>query len=269
MEGPKLLRCALGSELVVSDVFVAAGARERAGIAEILERSAAAGAHVLDLRPGVIERISDTVTPQQVLAIVRRPHQGEMPLGEILTGAPSVLVAAGVKDPGNLGALVRAADASGAGAVFVCDGSVDPFNPKVVRSSAGSVINVPVVSGGDSVEALRLLGASGFARLGAVVRGGTAYSDLDLAGKVAFVFGNESTGLSRETAAALDGSVTIPMRGKAESLNVAMAAAVLCFEALRQRSTLRGTPRTGPGHVSRSRSAVAPGPATRTQETSK
>ncbi len=118
-----------------------------------------------------------------------------------------------------------------------CDGSVDVYNPKAVRASAGSLFNVPVVAGGEAVETLERIGGWGLKRLGAVAGRGDSYTSVDLARPTALVLGNEASGLPHALAAGgvLDGEITIPMQGRAESLNVGMAAAVLCFEAARQR----------------------------------
>jgi TrmH family RNA methyltransferase len=111
------------------------------------------------------------------------------------------------------------------------------FNPKTVRASAGALFHVPVVAGGDPAGVLDELGRASLRRLGTAARGGQAYTDVDMTGPVAIVLGNEAHGLSADVAGRLDGSITIPMAGKADSLNVGMAAAVICFEAARQRGS--------------------------------
>ena len=116
---------------------------------------------------------------------------------------------------------------------------LDLYNPKAVRASAGSLFHVPVVDGGDPVEVLGRLGEWGVQRLGAVAGRGSDYTAVDLVGPIALVLGNEASGIPDPVAACLDGEITIPMTGRAESLNVGMAAAVLCFEAARQRRARR------------------------------
>ena len=184
-----------------------------------------------DLAPGVLERIAGTVTPQPVLAVV---GMVDVPLDR-LRGPGPVVVCADVRDPGNLGTVLRSAEAAGAAGVVCCDGTVDVYNPKCVRASAGALFHVPVVAGGAPVNVLAALGTSGWWRLGTAVGAGEAYTTADLAGPVAFVLGNEAGGLPTEVEPALDGHVHIPIEGRAESLNVGMACAVLCFEAARQR----------------------------------
>jgi TrmH family RNA methyltransferase len=146
-----------------------------------------------------------------------------------------------VADPGNLGTLLRSAEASGCAGVVCCGGSVDVYNPKVVRASAGSVLGVPVVRGGgaddepDPVPVLDRLGAAGRRRYGATVQGQPA-TEVDLRPPVALVLGNEARGLPAAVLERVDGRIAVPMAGAGESLNVAMAGTVLLFEAARQRN---------------------------------
>ncbi len=188
----------------------------------------AGGARVYELAPGVVERVASTVTPQPVLAVFPMVDVPSVP-----AGADLVVVMADVRDPGNAGTVLRSADAAGADAVVCCGSTVDPYNPKTVRASAGSLFHVPVVLADDPVDLLEVLGETGFRRLGAVVRGGEDYDGVDWTVPSALVLGNEAHGLP--DGLPLDGLVGIPMAGRAESLNVGMACAVLCFEALRQR----------------------------------
>lgn len=243
-EGAKLLDCALDARASVEAVYVAAGALGSSGVRESVERAIDAGARAFELAPGVLERVACTVTPQPVLAVVRTPEATM----DDLADAQVVIVCVDVRDPGNAGALIRSADASGAGGVVCCGGTVDPFNPKTVRASAGSVLHVPVVTGVDASEALCWLGSRGFTLRGAVAKGGTSYTEVDWSRRSAVVLGNEATGLGASLRQKLDELVTVPMSGSAESLNVAIAGAVICFEALKQRSTLTGVQNPGPVH---------------------
>jgi TrmH family RNA methyltransferase len=236
-EGVKLLDCALDAQAAVESVYVGADALGSPGVRESVERAMAAGARGFELAPGVLERVAVTVTPQPVLAVVRTP---EATLDDV-AGTDLVVVCVDVRDPGNAGALIRSADAAGAGGVVCCDGTVDPFNPKTVRASAGSVLHVPVITGVQADAALGWLAEHGFKLRGAVSEGGVPHSDVDWSRRSALVLGNEATGLEDAVKVRLDELVTVPMSGSAESLNVAIAGAVIFFEALRQRSTLAGT----------------------------
>jgi TrmH family RNA methyltransferase len=183
------------------------------------------------LAADVLERVADTVTPQPVAAIV-----GSVDVDlDALRSSQFVVVCVDVRDPGNLGTVLRVAEASGAGGVICCEGSVDAFSPKTVRASAGSLFHVPVVAGGEPLEVLDRMGRWGVHRVGADAHGGSPYDTVDLTVPTALVLGNEAHGLPPRVGAHLDGTVTIPMIGRTESLNVGMAAAVLCFERARQQ----------------------------------
>ncbi len=157
------------------------------------------------------------------------------------------MVCAEVRDPGNAGTVVRTADAAGAAAVVFADETVDPTNPKAVRASAGSIFHLPIVAGGPATEIVRHLGAVGYTTVASVPRGATAYTAFDWRRPVALVLGNEATGLDPEVAGVVDTAVTVPLSGRAESLNVSAAAAVLCFEARRQRTAAGSTGERGRG----------------------
>jgi len=169
-----------------------------------------------------------------LIALLSDIHANLEALDAVLA-ATLVVVCVDIRDPGNLGTVLRSAEGAGAGGVVCCDGSVDLYNPKVVRASAGSLFHVPVVAGGKPVEVLERLGAAKLQRLGTVAYGGDAPEAVDLRAPVAVTLGNEANGLPAAVDACLDRRVTIPMAGRTESLNVGMAAAVLCFEVARQR----------------------------------
>jgi len=201
-------------------------------VAEAVERATARGVRVFSLGPGVVERVADTATPQPLLAVVRTP----LATLDDLAGATFVVVCVDVRDPGNAGAVIRSADAAGADGVVCCAGTVDPFNPKTVRASAGSVLHLPVVAGEDPSDVLDDLRGRGLECLAAVAHGGTPDTEVDYTAPLALVLGNEAAGLPDVLGDRIDRRVTIAMAGRAESLNVSMAAAVLCFEVLRARS---------------------------------
>lgn len=228
LEGAKVISEALDARAHIEAVYVAAGAVDE----RVARRAFDAGVRVFELAPGVMEHVADTVTPQPVLAVAAYV---DVALDDLVATARSLVVCADVRDPGNAGTVLRSAEASGAGGVVSCDGSVDLYNPKTVRASAGALFHVPVVAGGDPLHVLERIGEAGFRRLGTVARGGTPYTDVDLTGRVALVVGNEAHGLGEAVSSHLDELISIPMEGRSESLNVGMATAVLCFEASRQR----------------------------------
>lgn len=185
--------------------------------------SPVSGAPSFALADGVLERVATTERPQPNLAVVRMPDRPDP-----LPGATFVVVADRLSDPGNLGTILRSAEAAGVDAVALTPGSVDPYNPKTVRASAGALFHVPVVTA--DLDALR---AAGLRLLGASSHQGQAHTTVDWTGRLAVVVGNEAHGLPDD--AAVDGWVRIEHQGRAESLNVAMAATVLVFEAARSR----------------------------------
>lgn len=227
VEGPQLVEEAIRSGARLEGVYVAPEGLDEPVVAQAEQ----AGVRVFPLGKGVIDRVSDTVTPQPVLAVATQP---DPPL-DALRGAGAVVVCVDVRDPGNLGTVLRTAEAAGMDGVICTEGTVDAYNPKSVRASAGSVFNVAVVAGGEPVEVLEQLAAWGMRRLGTTPATGVPYHDADFTGRLAIVLGNEAHGLAGPTADRIDEWVTIPMAGRAESLNVGMAAAVLCFEAARRR----------------------------------
>ena len=233
VEGAELLSVAIAAGADIEAVYVAPEGVDNPSVVEVTTRVLDGGGRVFDLAPGVMERIASTVTPQPLLAVVSYAPAGF----DRLDGATLVVVCVDVRDPGNLGTVIRTADAAGVNAVICCDGTVDPTNPKTVRSTAGSLFHVPVIEGGTTTETLEALTSRGFTTVATVVRDGIDYTEFDWNRPVALVLGNEAAGLDEALTGALDGGVTIPMAGRAESLNVGVSAAVLCFEALRQRRT--------------------------------
>jgi TrmH family RNA methyltransferase len=179
---------------------------------------------VSTLAPGVAERISDLESPPGTFAVVRRRAADP----GMLAAASLVVVAHGIAEPGNLGTIIRSAEAAGADAVVVTPGTVDETNPKVVRAAAGASFYVPVIG-----CALADVSAAGLRLIGSSSHRGVAHTAADWRGRIAIVAGNESAGLDGEVA--IDEWVRIEHRGRAESLNVAMATTVLCFEAVRAR----------------------------------
>lgn len=229
-EGSKVLGEALAAGAPVEAVFVAPDGRDDPVLAAAYDR----GVRVHELAAGVLERVAGTVTPQPLLGVV---GYIDVALQELRPRADTglVVICVDLRDPGNAGTVLRSAEAAGASGVVFCDGTVDVYNPKTVRASAGSVFHVPVVAGGSPGEVLDEVASWGVRRLATVARDGVPYDSVDLRQPVAIVLGNEANGLPADVDSHIDVPVTIPMVGRSESLNVGMAAAVLCFEAARQR----------------------------------
>jgi TrmH family RNA methyltransferase len=220
LEGRKLVRAALASGVDVERALVARG-RADEEVRDLESR----GIEVLEASERTFQSVSSVRSPEGILAVALRPSQpaSGLPAGGI------VVVSAGIQDPGNLGALARIAEAAGAGALVILKGSADPFSPKALRGSMGSLLRVPVFEM-DDVAPLRVRGF----RLAALVpRGGVDYREADWTPPIALLVGREASGLDEAAVEASDMRVTIPMRGEVESLNVATAAALVLYEAVR------------------------------------
>ncbi len=220
-EGPHLLEEALASRCEIGDVFAAASAQDRAP----------AGVPLTVLPDALFRSIASTETSQGLLALVRAP---EWPLERLFAGQALVVVVDGVQDPGNLGAIFRAAEAFAATGVILVKGTVDPHNPKAVRASAGSLFRMPLATGFEPAAALEALAAHSLAVFAALPGGGASASESDLRQPCALLIGSEGAGIGVELRAGAK-PLTIPVRG-VESLNAAMAAGILLYEARRQRS---------------------------------
>ena len=236
-EGPQAVREAVARPGTVVELFATRDAADRHP--EILAAAGAAGAPVHLVNGEVMSAISQTVTPQGLVAVCSLLDR---PLAELLAPGPRlVAVLAHARDPGNAGTVIRAADAAGAAGVLLTGDSVDPYNGKCVRASAGSLFHLPVCVG-DRVEGdLPALRAAG---LRVIAADGHADLDLDdatdsglLDGPTAWVFGNEAWGLPEPTRALADAVVKVPIHGRAESLNLATAAAVCLYASARAHRT--------------------------------
>jgi len=183
----------------------------------------------------VFRAISDTVTPQGILAIVKRKEHGF----EFLDGVaqPFILLCEDMQDPGNLGTLLRTADAAGCDCIVLTKGSVDVYNPKVLRATAGSVFHIPVIERVEIADVISQLQERGIRVLAGVPTGGNPAHKINLAPPCAIMIGNEGRGLSCEALEFADEAICIPMPGRTESLNASTAAAMLIYEAVRQQHT--------------------------------
>ncbi|MER6333606.1 TrmH family RNA methyltransferase [Streptomyces sp. NPDC001034] len=243
-EGPQAVREAAahedGGRATLVELFATVEAAER--YADIVGEARAVGARVHLASEEVVADISTTVTPQGLVGVCRFV---DTPFEDILAARPRlVAVLAHVRDPGNAGTVLRCADAAGAEAVVLTDASVDLYNPKAVRASVGSLFHLPVAVGVPVEQAIERLKAAGVRILAA---DGAGDRDLDeeldkgtMGGPTAWVFGNEAWGLPEETRALADAVVRVPIHGKAESLNLATAAAVCLYASARAQRARGG-----------------------------
>lgn len=231
VEGPQGVREAVAwrPDLVV-DVYVDESGRERCG--DIVDAAVEAGLYVHDVSAEVLAQMCDTPSPQGIVAVVAHPG---CTLDEVLAGEPRLIVLlASVRDPGNAGTVLRGADAMGADAVIFGEASVELTNPKVVRSTVGSLFHLPVVTDAPVAETLARLREAGVVSYAADGGGPLAIGDADLTRPHVWVMGNEAWGLPEELKDACDEVVSIPLR-RAESLNLAMAATICMYASAAAR----------------------------------
>jgi TrmH family RNA methyltransferase len=210
-------------------------ARDERG-ARLLDALRRGGTRTALVNEAVFSSVSDTKTPQGVVLLAARPDTGP---GALLTSAnttPLIVVLHRVNNPSNAGAILRAAEAAGATAAVLTEGSADIFSPKALRGAMGSSLRLPLWTGARFGEAVRWCKERGVKTVCTDLRAERAHTEVDWAGPAALILGEEAAGLAPEEAAAADEALRIPMRPPVESLNVAVAAAVVLYEAARQRA---------------------------------
>ena len=228
-EGLRTVEEAVASKQVESIFYTAIeDDRTRA----VLEEAAAQQVKLTCVSDAVLKKIADTETPQGIIAVCRMQATA---LEDVLASGKMLLVLDRVGDPGNVGTMLRTADAAGIGGLVLLKGSVDIYAPKTVRSSMGSLFHVPVLAGVGESEFIESAHNAGYELLVTCLDGADNLYEADLHGRLAFVMGNEANGVSAGLLAAADKRVFIPMAGRAESFNVSMAAGIVMFEALRRR----------------------------------
>ncbi len=236
-EGPQAVREALRRPGVLAELFVTSQGAGRHP--ELTAQAARSGVAVHEVSGEVMAELAQTVTPQGMLGVCRFV---DVPLSALLADRQRaslqlVTVLANVRDPGNAGTVMRTSDAAGADGVIFAAASVDPYNSKCVRSSAGSLFHVPVVAGAplaESISGLREAGLQVLAADGGASRFLDAPDGPDLTLPTAWLFGNEAWGLPEDLLALADDVVAVPIYGQAESLNLAAAAAVCLYASARQ-----------------------------------
>jgi TrmH family RNA methyltransferase len=238
VEGYREILRALDNSLAPAELFFCRSLFTGRNEQTVLDRCVAAGARLFECSEPVFRKLAYRDRPEGLLAVM---PQVRVPLGSLkLPVNPLLVVAESVEKPGNLGTILRTADAAGVNAVIVCDPCTDINNPNVVRSSIGTLFSLPVVET-TTGEALAWLKSHGIRILCSTPHTDRLLTDTDLTGPVAIVLGSEQYGASGSLMESSDMKVRIPMMGQADSLNVASAAAVILFEALRQRSPARSS----------------------------
>jgi RNA methyltransferase, TrmH family len=237
LEGPDLVSSALAATTEVEAIYFDEAYVGSDEVKRVIDAASVRSVRMFQLAPGVLERVADATTPQPVIASVRLPVVEVESIGT----DGLVLVLHDVRDPGNAGTLIRSADAAGVSGVVFTGQSVDPFNPKTLRATAGSVFHVPVAV--SELEAtLALFERRGAQILATVVRGGVDHRSVDFTKPTVVVIGNEAQGLDDDVIARCGGAITIEMSGRSESLNAGVAGSLVAFESMWQRRSTNASP---------------------------
>jgi len=239
IEGRRTIETALEAGVDIREVFFTDRFGSQSECRAILSRLGKKGSKIFAVADHVLTKITDTETPQGVAAVVSYEIYSldNFPAQK----SPLYAVAGGIQEPGNLGTIIRTADAAGAAAVIILEGTCDVFMPKVIRATAGSIFHIPIAQAAEG-HFLKWLRRRKVLLAAASADAAMSLFDAKLTSPVAFVFGNEAHGVSKAIKDAADLSLKIPIYGKAESLNVATAAAVCLYEAARQRRAKQTNP---------------------------
>jgi RNA methyltransferase, TrmH family len=236
LDGPHLVTDALAADLSIETVAFTARASSAPEAARLIERLSMTPAELVQVTDSMMAAMSPVSSPSGIVAIAARPVSS---LDRVLAAAPALVVSAvDVQEPGNVGAVVRAAEAGGATGAIFCGASADPFGWKALRGSMGSALRLPVASDLPLEHALAAARAAGLRVVATVPHGGEPPEAIDWREPTLLLFGGEGPGLSDDVLAAADARVSIPMRPPVESLNVAVAAALLVYEAARRRGSI-------------------------------
>ncbi|SDF23703.1 TrmH family RNA methyltransferase [Sporolituus thermophilus] len=233
VEGIRLVEEAAGSAWRPAICFYTEKAAAAKRVQSTLEILAAKGCRIVEVSDNVYTKITDTDQPQGILCVMEKKQYTFSDLQA--SDRALIVILDNVQDPGNIGTVVRTADAAGCCGVILTKGCADLFSGKTVRATMGSLFHLPVITGVTEQEVAAFLEQRNIRLLATALDASSLYHDVDLRGPVAIVFGNEGAGVSKAILEKADERVYIPLYGRAESLNVAVAAAVILYEARRQR----------------------------------
>ena len=236
VEGIRFVSDALDNGQTIVKVVVSEKLENLNGGKELLERVTALCDDCSLVSEKLFKEISDTQTPQGILAVLEKRN---FEIQTVIEQGNSVVILDSLQDPGNVGTIIRTADAAGVSAVFLTKGCVDIYSPKVLRSTMGSIFHIPIFEGQLINEAIGLVKKSGYKVIASHLEGQNNYYDEELTVKCAIIVGNEANGISDETAEKADRLVKIPMPGKAESLNASVAASIMIYEIVRQKNSVQ------------------------------
>lgn len=232
IEGIKMVEEALKEEADITTIFFSDEFILRESTSSLVNIITASKLKYFTIPEKLFKEISDTENPQGILAIVR---QKDTILEKIINNNSSLIILDKIQDPGNIGTIIRTADAAGFDGIIISKGSVDIYNPKVVRSTMGSIFRIPVYFSENLVDTIKTIQLKGTKVIAAHLKGNKNYFEFDMSGAIAIIIGNEANGISDDIAALADSLVLIPMAGKTESLNASVAASLLIYEVYRQK----------------------------------
>jgi TrmH family RNA methyltransferase len=239
IEGLRLAEEALASGLNIEAVIYSEEIVRKERPAQLISELENAGAKSAPVTEKLLEAISYTRTPQGIVVLASRPASDEAGFEERQPAVPLLVVMHGINNPVNVGAILRAAEAAGATGVIATKRTADPFSPKALRGAMGSAFRIPIWTEISYVDVITWCRERGVRTIGAAAKGPTTYTEVNWRGPCALIVGPESTGLSSDEIAIANQAVSIPMKGSAESLNVAVATGILLYEANRQREAGR------------------------------
>lgn len=232
IEGIRIIDEALKERVAIESILLSDRLYETKGGEEILSRIRCENYETYHLPDKLFQEISDTENPQGIMAVVKMRRQK---LEEMIEGGDFFLILDSLQDPGNMGTIVRTADAAGVSGIIISRGCVDIYNPKVLRSTMGSVFHVPFCFSENLQDTILALKAKGLKVFAAHLNGDSNYFEINMKNSTAIIIGNEANGICKEVAEQADTLVKIPMPGKSESLNASVAASILMYEVVRQR----------------------------------
>lgn len=246
VEGLRLSVEALRSKLVIEAVIFSEQLASKEKASSAIDELIKASRRVGSVSEKLLESISYTKTPQGIVVLAQRPEASERRLAASLTRDPLLVVLHQINNPVNVGAILRTAEAAGATGIITTQNTSDPFSPKSLRGAMGSAFRLPIWRNASFAEAVEWCRVKKIELVGTDADASLRHTDWNWTRATALVLGPESTGLTEDELQTTDQSVSIPMRGEVESLNVSVAAGILLFEAARQRSTETSRSRSSP-----------------------
>src|SRR6266404_2622748 len=235
IEGLRLCEEALHSDLSLAAVIFSEEIARKERAASVIAELSRTCDRVASVSEKLLESISYTKTPQGIVVIGQRPDTSETRLAEAMNETPLLLVMHEINNPVNVGAILRTAEAAGATGAIATKNTADPFSPKALRGAMGSAFRIPIWNGAPYGEAIEWCNRREPFTIGADARATVSYTDVNWDQRCALILGPESAGLSADELSAVRQTVSVPMHGRVESLNVSVAAGILLYEAARQR----------------------------------